>query len=304
MNEFTNINALAQQFKSGDLIEIPQSFVVDGVNFTYVDEVNIKLHKSVSTPNKPKSTVVYESQDTSTYIVFIWNLNERLQSLPTSVVQVDANVLVELDHRDVARHYDEKTVGTSLDIILMGLNDNQPVKGKIDTGAELCSLDAQNIRIVQDPADNGELVKFTFGEKIYTVLLKEQQAVQTADGGVNYRPVISLSVKVNGQVYTEVLFNLNDRSDMPDPILLGLNFLKKTDFLIDPKKESIEWNLVTKLAESIVVELPIEGIVSPAKDDQINQLLESIYNSPDISLADILRKMKSDTIKTLEGIQH
>ncbi len=310
MNTFNTISDLSKQFKMGNIPTLPNIILVDGVEFKYIKEVNVDMHTSLLSINGHKCSVIYESTDS--FVVFAWNVNEKLQIVPSTVLSIP-RVVNEVNDRDIARHYDEKTIGRSLDVVIMGLNNNQPIKCKVDTGAELCSLDASDIKIVPSDESGKELVKFTFNDKIYTIALVQQQGVQTADGGINYRPVVNLSVKINGQVYSDVLFNLNDRSDMPDPILLGLNFLQQTDCFIDPKKESADNEIssddllnIVKVCEeySVVIdELPNEDkkIINEA---QIKDLLEAIYTNPDVTLADIIQHMKSDTLRVLENIQY
>lgn len=305
MNTFIDIDDLSKQFTAGYVKSFDSDITIGESTFSYVREFNIPLIESQKLENKVKIAIVYQDIVSEQYIVIAWTLNEHMQVLPASVqLTTDTVAVNEADTRDVARHYEERTIGKSLEVVLMGINGNQPVKCKVDTGAELCSLDAQNISVVPNHSEGGELVKFTFQDKIYTVPLHQQQAVQTADSGVTYRPVIMLSIKVNGQVYSEILFNLNDRSDMPDPILLGLNFLSKSDYLIDPKKESLDVDHLRTMIEGMSFVPVINETTKSVDAVQMNALLEAIYNCPAITLADIIQHMKTDTLKTIEGLQY
>ena len=122
MNEFKDIAELTQYFTSGQLAELPATITVGDTKYTYSEEYHIELHETIETSNKPKFALIYESEDGINYAIFGWNMDNKLQAIPSSV-QVVERPLHEIDNRDVARSYEEKTVGTSLDIILMGLND-------------------------------------------------------------------------------------------------------------------------------------------------------------------------------------
>lgn len=304
MNKFTDIDELSKQFTDGYITSFNTEIILGETTFSYNTEFNIPLIESQSLDNKAKMAVVYNDITSEQYLVLAWALNDSMQVLPTSVHLVhDVAAINEADTRDIARHYEERTIGKNLDVVLMGINGNQPIKCKIDTGAELCSLDAQNISIVPNHSEGGELVKFTFQDKVYTIPLHQQQSVQTADAGITYRPVIKLSVKVNGQVYSEILFNLNDRSDMPDPILLGLAFLSKSDYLIDPKKESIDVHWMKTMIEGLPV-TQVDNTTNVDTEKQMGALLEAIYSCPTITFADIVKHMKTDTLKVVEGLQY
>ena len=123
-----------------------------------------------------------------------------------------------------------ESIETEKNVIILGINSNNPIAGKIDTGAECCSLNAQDIKI------NNDVVEFTFNDSRYRMDLSNQHEIKTADGGSELRPVVSVSCKVDDNVHKDILINLNDRGDMGD-LLIGMNLI---DHLNITNKPSIE----------------------------------------------------------------
>lgn len=112
------------------------------------------------------------------------------------------------------------------------------LKGKVDTGAAISSLHVDG-----KPEIVGDTVKFenhNASGNVISAPLSTQQSVKSADGGVEYRPVIILDVEVNGKPISKVEFNLNDRSGMDHEILIGQNILEKGGFLIDPNQNDVK----------------------------------------------------------------
>lgn len=128
----------------------------------------------------------------------------------------------------------EDTMGTNPDVILLGLNDNQPIKAKVDTGAGSCSLNAKNIKF------DDHSVSFDFNNRHYKMGLYAKHDIQTADGGSEIRPVIKLSVRINNESVPDVSVNLNDRGQLDD-FLIGMNLIEKLNVKIDPSlKEYVD----------------------------------------------------------------
>ena len=154
----------------------------------------------------------------------------------------------------IKQDYEQRTIGKSIDLVLIGFNRDQPIRGKVDTGAVYCSLHADDIHIKRNPMSTGEeeVVSFTFNEVKYTMNLEQYQAISSADGGVQQRPVVRFDIRIKDAIYHDILFNLNDRSHMEDPLLIGSNLLEKGKFLVDPTKESIDWKYVASKVESLL----------------------------------------------------
>lgn len=128
----------------------------------------------------------------------------------------------------------DRKVGLSLDITLVGLNGDNPLQAKVDTGAEECSLDAQNVREDTDSISGSGTVTFSLGEYQYKMAIHGHQSISSADGGTKNRPTIKVGVRYGEEYIPDVVFNLNDRSSMDYPVLLGVTFLKAAKLVVDP----------------------------------------------------------------------
>lgn len=127
-------------------------------------------------------------------------------------------------------------IGDFVELRFTDLASSQFVRGKVDTGATICSLHCEGHKI--DEASNQITFKCsTLSPNSITMPLSDRQAVKNADG-TEYRPVVELSVKVDDVVVEKVKFNLNDRSSMDCPVLIGQNLIKAGKFLIDPSRVS------------------------------------------------------------------
>ena len=115
---------------------------------------------------------------------------------------------------------------------------NREIQGKVDTGATTSSLHASNIQV------NKERNTVTFhcselSNNLITLELAGAQEVHSADAGGQTRPVVTLDVEIDGTPVKGASFNLNDRSQMDIPVLIGQNILKAGNFTIDPKKDGV-----------------------------------------------------------------
>lgn len=135
---------------------------------------------------------------------------------------------------------DNNTVGTTIEITLTGFNGDNPIAAKVDTGAQTCSLHAEDMEVVTDDVSNNSTVKFNFGQSQYNMNVDGFQSITSADGGTVQRPMVKFSVRINDQVYPDVVFNLNDRGHMDFPILVGLNLIKTAELIIDANISEME----------------------------------------------------------------
>lgn len=126
----------------------------------------------------------------------------------------------------------DNTIGYNVEIVLKGFNGNSPVKAKVDSGADLCSLHANNLNV------SGNSVAFDFGDKHIQMPMSGYQSVKSSDGGIEQRPVVRFNVEVpkdgtdKDVVINNLEFTLNDRSMMKDRILLGKNFIEGGKFVL------------------------------------------------------------------------
>ncbi len=115
------------------------------------------------------------------------------------------------------------------------------VEGKLDTGADGCSLDVDRLSEfqrdgrrwvrfwVEDPEDDDRRIRYERRIVRWTVIERH--------GADDRRPVVRLDLCV-GSVARRVEVNLVDRSDFDYPLLVGRNFLSGA-FVIDPDERHL-----------------------------------------------------------------
>jgi hypothetical protein len=118
--------------------------------------------------------------------------------------------------------------------------DRVVVQAKIDTGADVSSLHATNIRRIQ--RDGVEWVSFDLTDEDDRVvhferLLVRNARVRSAAGGNQRRPVVRMEVCI-GPVSAQVEVNLVDRSTMSERMLIGRSFLRGR-FLVDSARTHV-----------------------------------------------------------------
>jgi hypothetical protein len=143
---------------------------------------------------------------------------------------------------------DNQTIGNTVCIRFMSLGDKD-ITGKVDTGATTSSMHATNIQ------QSGNQISFIcpyISDRAITMDLDGSQDVASADGGNNKRPMIKLDISVDGVELPGISFNLNDRSEMDCPILIGQNIIKSGNFIIDLNKDDNGNEL--PVGESVIIE--------------------------------------------------
>jgi ribosomal protein S6--L-glutamate ligase len=104
---------------------------------------------------------------------------------------------------------------------------------KFDTGNSVLSvLHAEDINI------NGKKITFALNEKTITTNLIKTYEVDTG-GGEDQRPVIKMDMKFAGSVYKDVMFGLNDRSEMGSDILLNRFTMNRMNVMVNPQRKYV-----------------------------------------------------------------
>lgn len=124
----------------------------------------------------------------------------------------------------------EKTSITTSVVSVEILGFSDPIEGKIDTGAAQSSLHAEEIEV------DGDRVTFVLNDRRYRTSVTSSQEVSSADGGAQSRPVVTLTLTISGKTI-DVDVNLNDRSEMPQQLLIGQDVIKGADLVIDISDE-------------------------------------------------------------------
>lgn len=161
------------------------------------------------------------------------------------------------------------TIGHEANIILHGFNSNNIIKAKIDTGADMSSLHANDVKI------KGNTVEFDFGSSHVNMPLSGYQSVKTADGGIENRPIVKFAVTIpkdgtdKDVSLSNVSFTLNDRTQMDDKVLLGLNFIEagKLTIVSDAKAPK---KITEEESSDVSKEEIIKTVLSLIKENKIS----------------------------------
>jgi len=157
-------------------------------------------------------------------------------------------------------------IGTEVEVTFPQLT-NKTLTGKVDTGATMTSLHATSINVI---GRNVEFVCEELSPNTITLPLYSTQDIHTADAGSSERPVVQLSITINGAEIPNVSINLNDRSNMDSPLLIGQNVLSQGEFIIDPSNVTETVALQLDLASLTEIhEICMESMVN------LEKLLES-----------------------------
>jgi hypothetical protein len=117
------------------------------------------------------------------------------------------------------------------------------LKGRIDTGAGLSSVDAKIIEVKQ--SDDGERVVFQINDTQGGSKTLERKVVKWVNIKVlgakakSRRPVVRMDFCLGGKKL-EGRVNLADRSGYLYPVLIGRNLLKTGGFLVDPREKFLK----------------------------------------------------------------
>lgn len=166
---------------------------------------------------------------------------------------------------------------------------NRMVPGKVDTGATTSSLHAKNIQV--NKANN--TVSFLCPELsngIINMDLDGAQEVVSADAGGNTRPIVKMDVEINSIPIKSASFNLNDRSEMDCPILIGQNILKVGNFVIDVNKDEAPERLE-------IVQKDIQPNID--RDTRVHEAIQVLADS-NVDLREIMLYLRTIAISGIK----
>lgn len=180
---------------------------------------------------------------------------------------------------------DQRVLGMTADVKFANFG-NHSLQGKVDTGATTSSLNATNIKVDQSRGT----VSFTckeLSDNVITLELDGSQEVHSADAGGNTRPIVTLDIEVDGVPIRNASFNLNDRSGMDMPVLLGQNVLKAGNFVIDPHEDG-----TTDVPDH-------EDTIQPMREALILKAVETLAEN-DVSLSEIISYLQLSAINRIK----
>ena len=254
-NQYENLESVKDDFTSGDF-KLPKEIEVNNIKYHIAggndQRIDQLYHQGM------KAMVVYSlahehSQQAKEvglddWIVCIWGFEG------IDLVRFDVKMT---NHRRGATQVmsgnlkeGQNIIGDIVPIGFLNFQNAKAMKGKVDTGATISSLHVDQMQVNKESGQVTFINNELSPNKI-TLPIDEQQSVKSSDGGTEYRPIVLLNIKLNGQTMEGVQFNLNDRSEMDYPVLIGQNVLEKGGFLIDPRinedgeiVDDIDWDIL------------------------------------------------------------
>lgn len=186
------------------------------------------------------------TEDLDNRLVFSWVFRNG-SFVPHSAFTVDKMLLRQTFVRE-QEETGKSIIGSSIDVTFQHPGFGT-ISGKVDTGADQTCLHASSISM-----QNGE-VSFT-RDRSYKMAMDSVTEVQTADR-TEKRANIKTTVTVNeiGDQPITLIVNLNDRSSMPDELLIGKDLLEQMDCLIDPLVEfssldsETQYNILNRISD-------------------------------------------------------
>lgn len=243
-----------------------------------------------------KGAVIYESEDAG-WLMFLWG-NHNNSLVPYDVRQTT----LPITEADISA-IEDRIIPDKVEVHFLNLPISGSVIAKVDTGAEMCSLHAEQVQI-----NRGEgTVTFVCPQLAHsriTAPMTDRQAIKTSGGDTTYRAVITVSLKIKGKIMKDMQVNLNDRSEMDSPMLLGQNALQAGKFLIDPNiiKEGRQL-----LSEEFVNELKKDVVVLPEtkiSEETAQKLYEALNEVGDIEIGKLMRLLRTQVLKNLNDVSY
>ena len=293
MKEYKTISDLKNDFVNGEYRLNEQVQVGDNVykprtssTTPFVDVVSAG-HKGV---------VVYES-DNAGWLLFLWGEHKN------KIIPYDVRQTTRPQPITEADSIEDRIIPDKVEVHFLNLPIAGSVVGKVDTGAEMCSLHAEQVQI------NREQRTVTFvcpqlAHSRLTVPMVDQQAIKTSGGDTTYRAVIKASLKIKGKVLKDIEINLNDRSEMEHPMLVGQNALEVGKFLIDP---NIIKDAEELLSDDFLAELKKDTVLPPVETidpEAAQKIYEAMNEIGDISISDLMKVLRTQTLKNLNDISY
>lgn len=277
--EIASLDELKETFINRGGFPFPEEMMVNGIKYktnktsSYsVKDMITKGHKAVWVYYTPYREQSHEA-GLDHAIVFLWGfIPEKHMMVPYDVrtmskarLEGGGPITEKIDNGDSVTINKDRIVGDVVDVIVTSIPNSTPLKGKVDTGADVSSIHAESWKV-----ENGQ-VTFDCPElsvNRITLPVLEKQAIKSSNGDMEYRPVIELNIKINNQQLTNCMFNLNDRGTMSYPVLVGQNILEAGGFMVDPSIDDPD-----KLEEDF--EIDWESLQEEFKDDVVSDVLES-----------------------------
>lgn len=311
MKKYAHLDYLKEQFLKGNFDFDEKKIEVNGVEFQFLGETSKYSLLEIMEKNY-KPMVAYnmvaskENEDNANnmnrWIVFLWGMNDNLQIVPYDVRNLSksrAGVPIREATKEVEH---DRIIADKVNVKMIDLPVANDIVAKVDTGAEITSLHATDIQI--NRSTQGNTVSFNapdLSNNRFTLPLVSQQPVKVSNGDTSNRPVIKLTMKIKNKVLKDILVNLNDRSKMDDPMLLGQNALEAGNFIVDP-------NLLSDgeiFSSEFIAEVANERVAGTSIDpEQAREIYETLSNARSVTLDDLLKIMRTEILNNIDDITY
>jgi len=284
MKEYETITALKAEFVSGDF-QLDEEVKVGDTVYKNIQHATNETMQNMVCENA-KGVVVYSGQNENNWLMFLWGAHGN------SVIPYDVRTTTQVTEKE---DIESRIIADKIEVHFLNMPVSSSLVAKVDTGAEMCSLNAQDVQVDRQ----NKTVSFVapqLSNNTIKMNLADQQAVKTSGGDTTYRAVISATLKIKGKVLKDIQINLNDRSDMEDPMLIGQNALQPGKFLIDPNIIKDADQLLTAEFLNILREdLVVPSII--LTEETIQQLYEALTQVGDISIGDMMKLLQTQVLK-------
>ncbi|MCE7936237.1 hypothetical protein DYH10_00365 [Candidatus Saccharibacteria bacterium CPR2] len=110
---------------------------------------------------------------------------------------------------------------------------------KIDTGASTGAIHCTRVRVVRDSKGQGVLsfTPFDHSQKRVKTHNFFTKIVKSSNGQTENRFFFNTNIKVGDKIYP-IILSLTDRTEMKFEVLIGKEFLKENNFLVDVSIEN------------------------------------------------------------------
>ena len=313
MKKYNSVNDIKLEFLRGQFDFDQKEFLVGDVEYQFLGESSKYTMLEILNTGK-KSMVVYnvvrnkeneakeKDADLSNWIIFLWGMDDKLRLVPYDVRNT-TKARASLPIKEATKEIDaDRIIADKVNVKFIDLSVANDIVAKVDTGAQITSLHATDI----DISRNGEGATVSFNapdlsNNRFTLPMVDQQPVKTSDGQTSNRPVIKMTMKIKNKLLKDILVNLNDRSKMDDPMLIGQNALEAGNFLVDPTilKDS------ELFSAEFLAEVAQEQVPSSLIDKETSRKLYEVLNEAgDLSISELIIILRTEILNNLDDVSY
>ena len=316
MKKYNSVNDIKLEFLRGDYDFGQKEFMVGDVHYQFLGESSkysmLEIletgHKSMVVYNvvrNPENEAERDDAGMNNWIIFLWGMDDNLRLVPYDVrntTKARASVHIKEAKRN-EEDQEDRIIADKVGVKFIDLAVANDIIAKVDTGAQITSLHAVDIELNRNT--EGSTVSFNapdLSNNRFTLPLVDQQPVKTSDGNTRNRPVIKMTLKVKNKVLKDILVNLNDRSKMDDPMLLGQNALEVGNFLVDP---TLLKDSAVPFSSEFLAEVAKEKVPSSQLDEETRRkLYEALTEAGDLPISELIKILRTEILNNIDDVTY